>query len=256
MGDRLVIKNSIRATFGALGYTVSRRSVHEHPAEASSDQCKIIEFVRPYTMTSDDRIWAALAATTYIAKNQIPGSFVECGVWRGGTAMAIAMQLALLEVFERQIELYDTFEGMTLPSDKDVERASKRSAGSMFERKKREEGRKGWCYSSKIEVETNLRSIDYPFDRFCLVQGDVMQTLQNPKSGPIALLRLDTDWYESTKFELNQLYPRLSKGGVCIVDDYGHWEGARRAVDEYLFEHEISPLMTKVDYSGRMWIKN
>ena len=71
----------------------------------------------------------------------------------------------------------------------------------------------------------------------------------------IALLRLDTDWYESTLHELEHLYPRLGRGGVIIIDDYGHWQGARKAVDEYVSRNRLRLLLTAVDYTGRVAVK-
>ena len=71
----------------------------------------------------------------------------------------------------------------------------------------------------------------------------------------VALLRLDTDWYLSTKHEMEHLYPRLSAGGVLIVDDYGHWDGARQAVEEYFLTHGDKPLLARTDYTGRLAVK-
>ncbi|HYM86681.1 MAG TPA: TylF/MycF/NovP-related O-methyltransferase, partial [Pseudoxanthomonas sp.] len=71
----------------------------------------------------------------------------------------------------------------------------------------------------------------------------------------IALLRLDTDWYESTRHEMIHLFPRLCVGGVLILDDYGHWLGARRAVDEYLGEHNVPLFLQRIDYTGRYAVK-
>ena len=101
----------------------------------------------------------------------------------------------------------------------------------------------------------NVRTTGYPFDRFTFVEGDVAQTLRSQVPDRIALLRLDTDWYESTRVGLEVLYPRLSVGGVCILDDYGHWQGARQAVDEYFERLGHRPYMHPIDYSGRVFIK-
>ena len=83
-----------------------------------------------------------------------------------------------------------------------------------------------------------------------------MSTLLDRVPEQIAILRLDTDWYESTKTELEVLYPRLAPGGICILDDYGHWQGARQAVDEYFSHNQPRPLIMPVDFSGRIFIKD
>jgi hypothetical protein len=85
--------------------------------------------------------------------------------------------------------------------------------------------------------------------------GKVEDTIPADIPEKIALLRLDTDWYESTKHELIHLFPRLQKGGVLIIDDYGFWKGARKAVDEYFAENNIQILLNRIDDTGRMAIK-
>ena len=135
----------------------------------------------------------------------------------------MAVALTLMELKQaRDLYLFDTFSGMTEPSDKDGE-----AAQSSF----KSEG--DWCLSPLSEVKDNLRSTDYSARRLHYVVGPVEKTL--PKAAPknIALLRLDTDWYSSTKHELQTLYPKLSPGGILIIDDYFFWMGCKAAVDEY-----------------------
>jgi hypothetical protein len=121
----------------------------------------------------------------------------------------------------------------------------------------KKEGNNIWCIASIEDVQENFSSVGYPSHLVHYVKGDVEETLKMPENLPdqVALLRLDTDWYASTKKELDILFPRLVKGGVCLIDDYGHWEGARRAVDEYLMENELFPLMHVTDYTGRVFVK-
>jgi hypothetical protein len=116
-----------------------------------------------------------------------------------------------------------------------------------------DDGNNVWCVASIEDVRVNVLSTCYPADRFEFVKGDVSQTLLSSVPDQLSLLRLDTDWYESTRISLEVLYPRLSVGGVCILDDYGHWEGARVAVDEFFGDHR--PLMHQIDYSGRIFVK-
>jgi hypothetical protein len=207
-------------------------------------------------MTSPARLWATISSVKYLVKNGIDGDFVECGVWRGGSAMAMAHTLLNLSCAERNLYLFDTFEGMTEPTafDRDPQGNPAEDQLSYTEKKA---GRNIWCIASIEDVQQNLSSTSYPSQLIHYIKGDVMNTLRSEANLPssISLLRLDTDWYESTKVELEILFPRLVKGGVCLIDDYGHWQGSRKAVDDFLHEHELFPLMHVTDYTGRAFIK-
>ncbi len=169
--------------------------------------------------------------------------------------MAMAKELRALGVNDRRIWLYDTFAGMTAPTSADIEAGSGVTAREMLATTPVQDGDNVWCVAGRADVEANVRSTGYPFEQFTFVEGDVAQTLRQNAPEKISLLRLDTDWYESTKVELEVLYPRLSVGGVCILDDYGHWQGARKAVDEYFDKLGFRPYMHPIDYSGRVMIK-
>jgi len=249
------MKKLFKSIINMLGYNLTRLDKDGFPVEANNNDKRIRAVVRPYTMTSDQRLWALLSAVKYITKNSINGDFVECGVWRGGSAMAMALQLIDLSITNRRIWLYDTFSGMTEPSRKDIETHSGIPAKQVLASTKRIPGNNVWCISEKEEVIENLKSTGYPFGMFRIVVGDILETLDTHVPDQIALLRLDTDWYESTIKELEILYPRLITGGVCIIDDYGHWSGARSAVDEYFEKNNINVLMHYIDNTGRMFIK-
>ena len=214
----------------------------------------IFQLVRTYTMTSPERVFAVLEAVRYVIKSNLPGSIVECGVWRGGTMMAVAHLLRMHERFDKDLYLFDTFEGMPLPTEVDTDFRG-RKAKTEFLSKKRTNDSSNWCYASLSEVQANLETVGYPSSKIHFVAGKVEDTV--PKEAPekICILRLDTDWYESTRHELIHLYPRLVKGGVLIIDDYGHWQGARKAVDEYFEENRIPIMLNRVDYTGRIAIK-
>jgi O-methyltransferase len=223
--------------------------------EATQRDVDLIHSLRPYTMTSSERLWSLINAVRHVVDNRVPGDFVECGVWRGGSVMAMAKELRALGVTDRRIWLYDTFAGMTAPTSADIEAGSGVTAREMLATTPVQDGDNVWCVAGRTDVEENVRSTGYPFEQFTFVEGDVAQTLRQNAPERISLLRLDTDWYESTKVELEVLYPRLSVGGVCILDDYGHWEGARKAVDEYFDNRGFRPYMHPIDYSGRVMIK-
>jgi len=247
----------IDRTARRFGLQVSRvSSAHDRlPGDATAADAAAIADLRPYSMTSAERLWSLLNAVRYIVGEGISGDIVECGVWRGGSMMAAAGELLRQGDRSRRLWLYDTYAGMTEPTAEDVEAGTGVSAAEMLSTTDVGDGNNVWCVAGRADVEANMRSTGYPMDQVTLVEGDVAQTLLSSAPSSIALLRLDTDWYESTKVGLEVLYPTLAVGGVCILDDYGHWEGARKAVDEYFTEHGPRPLMHPIDYSGRVFIK-
>jgi hypothetical protein len=204
-------------------------------------------------MTSVTRMYALYNAIRYIVQNRIPGDIVECGVWRGGSSMMAALTLLGMGDTGRKIYMYDTFAGMSAPEEADVDYYNQNAKAEWEKHEKQDVNL--WCYSPLDAVERNLKSTGYPADRLVFVRGKVEDTIPETMPSQIALLRLDTDWYASTRHELVHLYPVLSEQGVLIVDDYGHWQGARRAVEEYFSDHPPRPLLHKIDYSGRVAIK-
>lgn len=225
------------------------------PVEATPEDAELIASLKLFTMTSSERLWSLINAVRHVVDNQITGDFVECGVWRGGSVMAMAQELSSLGVSDRQIWLYDTFSGMTAPTAEDVEAGSGVTAETMLGETIVGDGDNVWCVAGLPDVQANVFSTGYPTEKFTFVEGDVARTLRETIPKNISLLRLDTDWYESTRVELEVLYPLLSVGGVCIFDDYGHWQGARKAVDEYFEKLGHRPYMHPIDYGGRVLIK-
>lgn len=206
-------------------------------------------------MTSAERVNALVESVRYIVSEGISGDFVECGVWKGGSAMAMSLALQELGEQDRQIFLYDTFAGMSAPSPVDKSIGGS-SAQDKFLELKTSDDSSDWCFSPLSEVKTNVLSVGYPEEKFHFIEGKVEDTIPGSIPDRIALLRLDTDWYESTKHELIHLFPRLSPRGVIIIDDYGHWHGARQAVDEYIAENDIHIFLNRIDNSGRIGIKH
>jgi hypothetical protein len=219
----------------------------------------IFDAARPYTMTSPARMYALYLATQHVVENRIAGDVVECGVWRGGSAMVAALTLLAANDTSRTIWLYDTFEGMTEPGERDVDldgRPARMRWNTEFKVSARENGAgSDWCYASLEEVRHNVLGTGYPEDKVRFVRGKVEETIpaQSPQS--VALLRLDTDWFESTWHELLHLYPRLTAGGALILDDYGSWKGSREATDKYFAEHGGKPFLARIDEAGRIAIK-
>lgn len=228
-------------------------AAHDFPRDLDPEVIETIKRVKPFTQTSVERIAALCEASKYVAQHAIPGAIVECGVWRGGSTMAAALTLMRCADDQRELFLFDTYEGMSPPDDRDVALDGSR-ASDLLSQQSRDDPMSIWCYSSLDEVRENLHSTGYPADRLHFVKGKVEATLPSEAPEQIALLRLDTDWYESTRHELEHLFPRVVSGGVLIVDDYGHWEGARRAVDEYIQDRRVKILLNRIDYTGRLGI--
>jgi len=165
------------------------------------------------------------------------------------------MALALLQKGDtsRDIYLFDTYEGMPEPGKKDQDLAGASAYGTWKENQTEEVNK--WCYSPLEEVQQNLLSTGYPKSQIHFVKGKVEDTIPATIPNQISLLRLDTDWYDSTYHELIHLFPRLAEKGVLIIDDYGHWQGAREATDQYFAENNVSMLLNRIDYTGRIGIK-
>ena len=211
--------------------------------------------VLPYTITSYERIYTLCKSVEYIVKNKIPGGFVECGVFKGGSMMAIADTLRRLGDTSRDLYLLDTFKGMPAPTAVDV--SAKGIVAAEYWRSRVTDGsdHANWCNAPLESVKEAMALIDYPADKLHYIVGKVENTLPEHAPESLALVRLDTDFYESTKHELIHLYPRLNKGGVLIIDDYGFWKGSARATEEYIAENNIPILLTRVDDTGRIGIK-
>ena len=213
----------------------------------------LYEQCREYTMTSWERLYALYKSVQYTVENGIPGAFVECGVWRGGSMKLVAHVLHFLGDTKRTLFLYDTFEGMTEP-DPEVDVDFSGNAAANDWRQVQRRGVK-WAYAPVEEVHKIIATSGYPMNMVKFVKGRVEETIPGTIPVSIALLRLDTDWYSSTKHEMEHLYPKLSSQGILILDDYGHYQGARRAVDEYLSKLDKKPLLQRVDYSCRLAVK-
>jgi hypothetical protein len=226
-----------------------------HVFDLEPEFLELYELCREQTMTSLERMYALYSATRYIVENELPGDFVECGVWRGGSVMLMALTLLRRNDTSRELWLYDTFGGMTAPGDDDVQTMSGRAAADILREHERTPDDPFWGISPRDAVERNLRRTGYPIERFRFVEGDVAATLSASAPERIALLRLDTDWYASTRHELGQLWPRLVPGGVLIIDDYGYWNGARKAADEFFASLPRRPFLHRIDYTGRICIK-
>tara|TARA_B110000438_G_scaffold155075_1_gene148854 strand:+ start:2416 stop:3180 length:765 start_codon:yes stop_codon:yes gene_type:complete len=253
-----MIKNSIKKIIQNAGYDIRKKDsfspLAEFPSDFTKKDIKIIKKVKPFTLTSNERLYSLIQSTKYLIDNSIFGDIVECGVWKGGSMMAVANKLLEENNQDRDLYLFDTYQGMSKPTDLDVSFEGKISR-NQFEETKKGEDCSDWCFASLDEVKKNILKTGYDSEKLHFVKGKVEDTLPEYAPKQISLLRLDTDWYESTKHELVHLFPKLVSGGVLILDDYGYWAGAKKAVDEYISENKIKILLNRIDETGRIAIK-
>jgi len=250
------VKRLLKTVLRRFGYDLVRYSSTSELAAApdmSDAERRIISAARPFTMTSVERMAALIQAVTYVTQNGIAGDIAECGVWRGGSMMTVALTLLAHGDRSRSLYLFDTFEGMSPPTGDDK---SLDGVSADMQLKRDPQGTGVWCYASLDDVRANILSTGYPAEKIHLIKGKVEDTIPRNIPSSLALLRLDTDWYESTKHELAHLYPLLNTNGILIIDDYGHWQGARKAVDEYFAELGVKPYLHRIDYTGRILVKN
>jgi len=258
------MRKLIKYIFNKFGYSLINNSklIHNNQNKSSYQNSvpivemdalerNLIENCLNFSMISKLGMWNLLNSFHYVINNKIPGDFVECGVWKGG-CIALLKYLNDFNNIKRNIYAYDTFQGLPEPGIFD-DKIDGRSSKNIWLNKNITEG--GWCKSELDEVKKNIRIVCNDLNKINFVKGKVEETLLIKKNLPqeISILRLDTDFYESTKIELEVLFPRLSKGGILIIDDYGSFVGSKKAVDEYF---QNKPFLIFVDSGSRMLIKN
>jgi O-methyltransferase len=229
-------------------------------ADLDASMRSIMDAARPYTVAPPERLAALCSSVDYVVQHKLPGAFVECGLWRGGSLYAVALRLCQLGVRDRELIGFDTFAGMTEPTEHDVDYTGAPAAQppileTLSHAAARVFGSPGPAQpgTSREEVLALLTSSGYHAARIRLVEGPVEETLPEHAPDAVALLRLDIGWYEPTRHAVEHLYPRLCEGGVLLLNDYGHYQGARKAVDDHLAGHRI--LLQRIDYSGRLAVK-
>lgn len=251
-----LLKKVITTTLSSFGLDQSilnRFGTANIPVEANNFERSLIQECGKFSMTGNIRMWALIQSMKYVVANKLNGSFVECGVWKGGN-------LALMRLFSEHhnhvtpVFGFDTFDGMSKATNEDVDLHGNSAGVEMDKSIKNENIQNIHAYAGFNQVEKNLSLLNAR-EGVKLVKGMVEHSLLIPENLPdeISILRLDTDWYESTKVELEVLYPKLVKGGVLIIDDYGHFKGAQKAVDDYFKDEQI--WLHYVDYTCRLMIK-
>lgn len=251
MGIKTLAAQRVARTLKSRGISVSR----EFGVDMTPATVETIKFVRPYTMTTVQRIEAVISATHHVVKNDIPGAFVESGVWMGGSIMAAARTLVELGVTDRDLYLYDTFEGLPEPGEHDVTVGEGQSVEELYAQLQAAAGDTPYLEAPVDKVRANVALTGYPMDRVHTIQGMVEDTIPSTAPEQVAFLRLDTDFYSSTKVEMENLFPRLSASGILIIDDYGYLEGARKAVDDFFATYPHPVFLHRIDTTGRLVVK-
>lgn len=245
------MKQAIRRGLRRAGLDVVRYAPPELPKDLDPDLVATVKAVQPFTMTTPELLEALWRSVRWVADTPVPGAIVECGVWRGGSMMAAARTLLEREDV-RDLYLFDTFSGMPDPGDNDVRFDGSTPYEALAAERPGATSIAEFALAQLDDVRRNMGSTGYPPDRIHYVEGKVEDTIPEHAPDEIALLRLDTDWYESTRHELEHLFPRVSPGGIVIIDDYGTWQGARRAVDEYLAGLPRPLMLHRIDFTGRL----
>jgi len=248
------IKKIVKYSFDYFGYEIKKKNNfmdrnHEFIAEASEEKLEMINSFEKISLTSKTNLWSIFQSIEYINNKNIAGDIVECGIYNGFT-IAFMNQILIKNYLDKVIWGYDTFEDGFLKetiSDKDILTIKKKVFNIDNDKTK---------FFTLEEVILNIKKFsEYNDDKFRLIKGDIIKTLDSEENIPkkISFLRLDTDLYETTKKQLEILYPRLTPGGILHIDDYGWMGGVRDAVDEYFKDQKI--WLHRVDMTCRYLIK-
>lgn len=255
-----MVKKLIKAALLPLGYEIRKlegpAEAQPTPFEASFQQAA--ERVRPYTMLSQARLYSLFRQAVYCEENGITGAFVECGVWKGGAVALMAMANLTYGKTRRDIHLFDAFDNICEPDQAvDGERAVAET--QKWAKKGNANGRlvpldgfydqfggAGTLEGNRELLENN---VGYEAVRLHFHKGWFQDTLPADAKDidKIAILRIDGDWYASTKVCLDFLFEKVVRGGFIIIDDYGAYEGCRKAVDEFFAARNLHLFMNQID---------
>ena len=250
--------NSVSKRFGYRFTKIQNRDWCDDFVGLSDFEKKTLEIASKYSMTGFERMFFLIKALRQIQIDDVEGDFVECGVWRGGNLILFQKMIEKLNFNNRKIFAYDTFSGMSQPSKEDSNinnESAEKILNSLKKKKVDPEKNIIFAKCNLEDVKKNFEMNTENNDNLICIKGEVEKTLKIVENLPtkISLLRLDTDWYESTKIELEVLFPLLSKNGILIIDDYGYWKGSKKAVDEYFKDKNIN--LFKIDFTSRYLFK-
>jgi O-methyltransferase len=219
----------------------------------------VLRQVRGFTMSTPELCYALFQAVEHIRTSDVDGAIVESGVWRGGNVALCALALQAGGDASRDLYLFDTFD-WSWPDLTQWD--TKFGEGTAAERnaalKKRRNAPEEWLDAqgvSEAKVRDFIVGTGYPPEKIHTIKGFVQDTIPEHAPEKIALLRLDTDMYESTYHELVHLYPRLVSGGILFMDDYPTERGCVKAVERYFSEAGPRPFLSRIDTQGRIGLK-
>ncbi len=244
------LKNLVKKNENLLKAYRKIKFIKEIPLKDFFNPSKLVLFkkIYPYTMVDSKRLSNIYDLSELIEKNRVDGVFVECGVWKGGCA-AIMGSVSKRARSNRKIWLFDSFEGLPEPTTEDGKIAKDYSQNRASGRLKTIDKCVGPLNDVK-EIFFDILKINQ--DNVVIKKGWFQDTLPKARNeiGQISVLRLDGDWYESTKCCLDNLYDNVIVGGYIVVDDYGHWEGCKKAIDDFFMKRNIKTDLIKIDYAG------
>ena len=252
----IFIKNLINQFLSIFNYKIIKQKKPTKIIEAEKNYLLLMEKIKKISVTSTERQWALIQSVKYVHENHLEGDLVECGVFKGGNLILMKHICEKLKL-KKNIYAYDTYSGMTVPTEHDIELDTNIKAKEIMNKSynNRQKGNNIWCYATLDQVKYNLSKEFSNYDEIKFIKGPVENSLLEEENLPkkISILRLDTDFYSSTKIELEILYPRLIKGGVLIIDDYGSWGGSKKAVDEFFNQKKV--WLHYIDKDSRLVIK-
>ena len=196
-----------------------------------------------HTMIGLRRLEQLQECISDVIERQIPGDLIETGVWRGGAAIFMRAVLKAHGVGDRRVFVADSFAGLPPPNS-----GYQQDRGDVHHRV-------SFLAVSQQEVEDNFRKYGLLDEQVVFLKGWFKDTLPNAPSDCFSVIRLDGDMYESTTDGLAHLYPKLSPGGYCVIDDYGALDSCRAAVEDYRKEHRIETPIHEIDWTGVYWRK-
>lgn len=196
----------------------------------------LLKQLAPYTLCSPNRLTNLAKIASNLQSKLIPGDFVECGTYKGGTAALLSQYLHK----DQHLWLYDSFQGMPPTTERDGSEAEKWV---------------GKCLGNIQDVEEVMNIVKTPKSHYTIKKGWFETSFKDPLPTKVALLHCDADWYNSVSLVLDTFYPLISEGGYIVLDDFGYWEGCREAFYDFCFRQNISPLLERYGSTQAYWIK-